>query len=158
MSTIFILPPWVLKHRIFPRFFGFITPIVCWLYLVGRSPRKIYIWRVSLWSSALPPPLERQKDWVVCSCFIRLVSDYSMVVRSYVPCNHPEIAQKSPINHHHQITIIFSVEKLLGQSAFCISNTSSDMLVDAHTWMVSANFQNMQGQGKPTNLFISVHI
>lgn len=24
--------------------------------------RKIYIWRVSLWSSALPPPLERQKD------------------------------------------------------------------------------------------------
>ena len=59
---------------------------------------------------------------------------------------------------HHQITIIFSVEKLLGQSAFCISDTSSDMLVDAHTWMVSANFQNMQGQGKPTNLFISVHI
>jgi len=24
--------------------------------------RKIYIWRVSLWSSALPPPLERQKE------------------------------------------------------------------------------------------------
>ncbi len=24
--------------------------------------RKIYIWRTSLWSSALPPPLERQKD------------------------------------------------------------------------------------------------
>ncbi|CAL1173791.1 unnamed protein product [Cladocopium goreaui] len=39
-----------------------------WTDVQGRrdtrhlDSRKIYIWRVSLWSSALPPPLERQKD------------------------------------------------------------------------------------------------
>lgn len=39
-----------------------------WTDVQGRrdtrhlDSRKIYIWRVSLWSSALPPPLERQKE------------------------------------------------------------------------------------------------
>ena len=45
-----------------------------------------------------------------------------------VPANHWQIMG--------ECTKLRRDKKLLGQSALCISSTSSDMLVDAHTWMI----------------------
>eukprot|EP00438_Fugacium_kawagutii_P031295 Skav201233 [mRNA] locus=scaffold4162:159047:180794:+ [translate_table: standard] len=66
-----------------------------WTDVQGRhdtrhlDSRKIYIWRTSLWSSALPPPLERQKELQGAAFARRRISSGDGLPSSPKLCNFP---------------------------------------------------------------------
>jgi len=66
-----------------------------WTDVQGRrdtrhlDSRKIYIWRVSLWSSALPPPLERQKELQGAAFARRRLSSGDGDLNSPALCSFP---------------------------------------------------------------------